>query len=140
MQIERAGGKAGRLVCKKSSIGRILHQRGRRYGADLSPEQCLAGGGGAGVGGTERAYQMAHRLPERSFPTAMVHQNAELLQSDRLLTTDQWADYLIYCFYPRQKVFVDGRSDFYGETLGNQYLHLLQGGQRLASHSETAWL
>ena len=57
----------------------------------------------------------------------MVHQNAELLQSGRLLTTDQWADYLIYSFYPRQKVFVDGRSDFYGETLGNEYLHLLQG-------------
>jgi hypothetical protein len=44
-----------------------------------------------------------------------------------LLTPDQWGDYLIYCFYPRQRVFVDGRSDFYGETLGREYLHLLQG-------------
>jgi hypothetical protein len=44
-----------------------------------------------------------------------------------LLTVDQWGDYLIYCFYPQQKVFVDGRSDFYGEALGKEYLHLLQG-------------
>jgi len=66
-------------------------------------------------------------FPSEGFPTAMVHRNAELLQSARLFTTDQWADYLIYCFYPRQRVFIDGRSDFYGETLGSQYLHLLQG-------------
>jgi hypothetical protein len=57
----------------------------------------------------------------------MVHQHAGLIASGRLLTTDQWGDYIIYSFYPRQKVYVDGRSDFYGETLGQQYLHLLQG-------------
>ena len=44
----------------------------------------------------------------------MVHANAERLERGRLLTTDQWGDYIIYCFYPRQKVFMDGRSDFYG--------------------------
>ena len=66
-------------------------------------------------------------FPSEAFPVAMVHQNAELLQSGRLLTPDQWGDYLIYCYYPRQRVFVDGRSDFYGESLGREYLHLLQG-------------
>ena len=68
-----------------------------------------------------------HDFPSEGFPAAMVHENAGLLQSGRLLTTDQWGDYLIYCFYPEQRVFVDGRSDFYGESLGNEYLHLLQG-------------
>jgi hypothetical protein len=43
------------------------------------------------------------------------------------LTTDQWADYLIFSFYPRQRVFIDGRSDFYGESLGREYLQLMQG-------------
>ena len=32
----------------------------------------------------------------------------------RIFTYDQWGDYLIYRLYPRTKVFVDGRSDFYG--------------------------
>jgi hypothetical protein len=32
----------------------------------------------------------------------------------RIFTTDQWADYLIYRLYPAQRVFFDGRSDFYG--------------------------
>jgi hypothetical protein len=61
------------------------------------------------------------------FPTAMVHQHASLIAAGRLLTPDQWGDYIIYSFYPRQKVFIDGRSDFYGEKLGREYLHLLQG-------------
>lgn len=66
-------------------------------------------------------------FPSELFPTAMVHANAERLERGRLLTTDQWGDYIIYCFYPRQKVFMDGRSDFYGQTAGMDYLHLLQG-------------
>ena len=102
-------------------------------GEDLAPEfppdQRVAGGVHCGVG---RYLDAPIKWPTRLsraklFPTAMVHENAELLATGRLLTTDQWGDYIIYCFYPRQKVFVDGRSDFYGETLGNEYLHLLQG-------------
>jgi hypothetical protein len=61
------------------------------------------------------------------FPTSMVHQHADLIASGRLLTPDQWGDYIIYTFYPRQKVYVDGRSDFIGEKLGGEYLHLMQG-------------
>jgi len=66
-------------------------------------------------------------FPSEMFPTQMVHENVARLESGRLLTTDQWGDYIIYCFYPRQRVFIDGRSDFYGETVGGDYLHLLQG-------------
>ena len=43
-----------------------------------------------------------------------------------MLTTDQWADYLIYT-NPQQKVFVDGRSDFYGPEIGNDYIRLMNG-------------
>jgi hypothetical protein len=32
----------------------------------------------------------------------------------RVYTYDQWGDYLIYRLYPAQRVFFDGRSDFYG--------------------------
>ena len=68
-----------------------------------------------------------HDFPSENFPVDMIHANAGLLQSGRLLTTDQWGDYIIYAFYPKQKVFVDGRSDFYGSKLGGEYLHLTQG-------------
>jgi hypothetical protein len=66
-------------------------------------------------------------FPDKLFPTAIVAEHGELLRSGRVFTVDQWADYLIYRHYPNQKVFVDGRSDFYGPTIGNEYLRLSQG-------------
>ena len=42
----------------------------------------------------------------------------------RVLTSDQWADYLIYRLYPEQRVFFDGRSDFFGAALGSDYRKL----------------
>jgi hypothetical protein len=49
----------------------------------------------------------------QSFPAAAV----DALRSDpsaRIFAYDQWGDYLIYRLYPRTRVFLDGRSDFYG--------------------------
>lgn len=68
-------------------------------------------------------------FPEQLFPVAMAHEHAELLVRSRVLTTDQWADYLIYR-NPQQKVFVDGRSDFYGPAVGNPYVQILNGHWR----------
>ena len=67
-------------------------------------------------------------FPSEIFPVEMVHAHeAEILRS-RVFTTDQWADYLIY-LHPDQKVFVDGRSDFYGPEIGNQYLAAMHGAR-----------
>jgi hypothetical protein len=51
-----------------------------------------------------------------------------MLEQSRVLTMDQWADYLIYQSYPAQRVFVDGRSDFYGRAVGGDYLRLMELG------------
>jgi len=42
--------------------------------------------------------------------------------SARIFTRDQWGDYLIWSLYPGHKVFVDGRSDFYGDDFENKVL------------------
>jgi hypothetical protein len=65
-------------------------------------------------------------LPDHVFPTQIVHKHSAELVASRVITTDQWADYLIYV-NPAQKVFVDGRSDFFGPEFGNQCLHLVDG-------------
>jgi hypothetical protein len=52
----------------------------------------------------------------------MATRHAEKIQSGRVITTDQWADYLIYRFYPRMRVYIDGRSDFFGPGLGREYV------------------
>ena len=71
--------------------------------------------------------QWPRDFPSESFPVAMTSSHLDLLASGRVLTTDQWGDYLIFRNYPRQRVFVDGRSDFYGPGVGGEYLRLMHG-------------
>ncbi len=63
------------------------------------------------------------------FPVQAVERNAGLLARGaplpRVLTSDQWADYLIYRLAPGRRVFFDGRSDFYGPLLGADYRTLM---------------
>lgn len=112
---------------KKSQALRILHQ----MGSDMTPGFLRTSLWPAvfvlALVALDAPLQWPRDFPSQMFPTAMIQKNAGLISSGRLLTTDQWGDYIIYRFYPRQKVYVDGRSDFYGETFANQYLHLLQG-------------
>jgi hypothetical protein len=65
------------------------------------------------------------------FPVEAVERNQALLAprlaAPRILTSDQWAGYLLFRLYPRQHVFMDGRSDFYGPTLGAEYQTLIAG-------------
>jgi len=44
----------------------------------------------------------------------------------RIFTDDEWGDYLIYRLHPGGgKVFVDGRSDFYGNKFDQEYLDVM---------------
>jgi hypothetical protein len=112
---------------KKSQGLRILHQ----LGSDLAPgfrrTSLWPAAFILGVVVLNAPLGWPRDFPGEVFPTEMIHRHSELMATGRLLTTDQWGDYIIYSFYPRQKVFVDGRSDFYGEAFADQYLHLLQG-------------
>ncbi len=45
--------------------------------------------------------------------------------SARIFTNDEWGDYLIWSLYPVQKVFVDGRSDFYGARFEEQFIDVI---------------
>jgi hypothetical protein len=65
-------------------------------------------------------------FPSIVFPVQIVRQHSDLILRSRVLTTDQWGDYLIYV-NPAQKVFIDGRSDFYGPEVGREFLHLTGG-------------
>jgi hypothetical protein len=60
----------------------------------------------------------------RQFPVAA----AALLNGAgaRVFAPDDWGDYLIYRCWPRTRVFVDGRSDFYGPAFGERWLGVLR--------------
>ena len=65
-------------------------------------------------------------LSAKFFPVQVVHDSEDQLAAARVFTTDQWGDYLLWTGYPRQKVFIDGRSDLYGEAIGRDYLTILE--------------
>jgi hypothetical protein len=63
-------------------------------------------------------YDPAH-YPEKALPVLLgpeIH---------HIFSNDQWGDYLIYHLYPSKKVFIDGRSDFYGDTFSERYLDVI---------------
>jgi hypothetical protein len=68
--------------------------------------------------------QFRAEFDPKSFPAAAI----ERLRRDpsaRIFTFDQWGDYLIYRLYPGTKVFVDGRSDFYGDDFEEKCIAVL---------------
>ena len=65
-------------------------------------------------------------FPSHAFPTAMVERNIQMLSSPgvtpvRIFSTDQWSDFLIYRLQAHARIFVDGRSDFFGPSRGGEY-------------------
>ena len=88
----------------------------RRRRDDAGARRRLPGHGVSGArGGTEPAERSRHAA---AMP--------------RILTSDQWADYLIFRLYPQQRVFFDGRSDFFGAAIGSDYRKLLAGENSVA--------
>ena len=66
-------------------------------------------------------------FPSTLFPTVALEKCADQLRGRRIFASDQWGDYLLYRLWPSTKVYLDGRSDFYGQTLGQEYLLTASG-------------
>lgn len=125
---------------KKSSLTGILHSLGTDTAAGfrritLWPAAFLVGLSLMGA----PQIKWPTDFPAEKFPLAVMHEYRELFVNHRTLTSDQWADYLLYLSHPRQRVFVDGRSDFYGAKLGREYMALFGGNwgwqKTLAKHN-----
>jgi hypothetical protein len=57
----------------------------------------------------------------KQFPKNAVDHLGDQVANARIFTEDQWGDYLIYRRYPSVRVYVDGRSDFYGNEFMLRY-------------------
>jgi hypothetical protein len=51
---------------------------------------------------------------------------ASLPANSRILAPDTFGGYLIYRFNGERKVFMDGRSDFYGAEFAKRYIRLVE--------------
>jgi hypothetical protein len=73
------------------------------------------------------------QFPERYFPVRFIEEHASQLTGRRVLASDEWGDYLLYRFPVTQRVFFDGRSDFFGPEIGNDYIALMNGSANWAA-------
>ncbi len=74
----------------------------------------------AGKPGSQR-WMNAH-FDARRFPVQAVDLIAQRGIDEPIFAPDSWGGYLIYRLYPKNKVFVDDRHDFYGEDFMREYL------------------
>ncbi len=60
----------------------------------------------------------------QSYPARAI-EALKRMPEPRIFTNDVWGGYLIWRLYPSDKVFVDGRSDFYGAAFEEKYIDVL---------------
>ncbi len=127
------GSKAWRawaLGQPRKSPGRTLYEFGRDLGAGLGRATLWSAVFALSLLAVPGLLKWPSDFPESEFPLAVIGRNENLIRGRRVFTDDGWADYLLYRFFPVQRVFMDGRSDFYGEEIGEQYLDLMYGRPR----------
>ena len=62
----------------------------------------------------------------KRFPVAAVNYLEKQNVAGPLVSTDYWGGFLIYRLYPRVRMVVDDRHDFYGEQFLKSYLKMLR--------------
>lgn len=74
---------------------------------------------------------MDAHFDRKRFPVEAVAELARSGNREPIFSMDSWGGYLIYRRCPEEKVFIDDRHDFYGESYVRQYLTVL--------HVEPGW-
>lgn len=70
-------------------------------------------------------YQRGNAFDPQVFPVAAVDWLKDHPQDGSAFNYFPWGGYLLYREWPDQTVFIDGQTDFYGESLTRQYEQVL---------------
>ena len=81
----------------------------------------------------DKPFAWPRQFPVLRFPIAMIEQNLPSIVGRRVLSSDEWGDYLLYRFPVTQRVFFDGRSDFFGPEVGKDYIGLMNAAPEWAA-------
>jgi len=81
----------------------------------------------------DKPFAWPRQFPVLRFPIAMIEQNLPSIAGRRVLSSDEWGDYLLYRFPVTQRVFFDGRSDFFGPEIGKDYIALMNAAPEWAA-------
>jgi hypothetical protein len=111
----------------RKSIWGILNQIGDEHTPNLTRSSFLIPALVVALLVSDLGFQWPTDFPSGKFPLAAIERHGELIRTQRVFTLDSWGDYLTYRHYPGQKVFFDGRTDYYGEKMSRDYKALIDG-------------
>jgi hypothetical protein len=89
------------------------------------------------------ANQVGNRYLPEHFPVAAVDAIAGEIPAGHVFNYFPWGGYLLFRLYPDVQVFIDGQTDFYGETLTRQYeqvISLTPGWEAALAKSQVEWV
>lgn len=69
-----------------------------------------------------------NQFSEVRFPVAAVDSLENELPRGNMFNEFTWGGYLLKRLWPRERVFIDGQTDFYGEGLTREYLDVVNAG------------
>ena len=102
---------------------------------------CLAALGLAGFQRT--AGRTVFDFDPRLFPVGAASWLEEHPPQGNMFNDFNWGGYLLYRLWPRQRVYVDSQSDFYGEAFLRRYEQIYQAGsdwERQLTEAQVAWI
>lgn len=67
---------------------------------------------------------ITYRFDDKKFPVKAVEFLRRQKLEGNVFNDDEFGDYMIYAAWPTYRVFMDGRSDMYGEKFGRDYLRI----------------
>jgi len=89
------------------------------------------------------AQKQGYQFNPVEFPVEAANWLEQNPQAGNMYDYFPWGGYLIYRFWPEQRVFIDGQLDFYGEEFTREYKQILsadEGWEDLVAQYDIAWM
>lgn len=89
------------------------------------------------------AGSLNYRFNEKTFPVNAVKFLQREPIAGNMFNNDEFGDYMIFTAWPAYRVFMDGRSDMYGERYGSDYLkiaNVLPGWKETLKKYNISWV
>jgi hypothetical protein len=86
---------------------------------------------------------LKYRFNDKKFPVAAIEFLKKETLPGKMFNNDEFGDYMIFAAWPKYRVFMDGRSDMYGEKYGSAYLKVANvqpGWKEILSEHDISWI
>ena len=88
-------------------------------------------------------FRVGNTINPDRFPVEAIDAVADDLPAGNMFNEFHWGGYLLYRLWPEKDVFIDAQSDFYGEELTREFLHIMNadsGWEKKLDDYDVDWI